>query len=133
MKPRTWQLCGAAYLTVLTLATLLWWLLLMLVPASRAHFKLPGPDAVLLAFGPGDLVLFAGAGLLAAHALWRKPERALLPLALHTGAAAYAALYCLTAWLLAGAAPLAALMMSPCLVVQPALLFLCCRRPPQPA
>jgi hypothetical protein len=129
MLPRAfWHYLGAFYLTVQSVGALLWWSILGVEPRARPFFR-PGeaPDAVLLAFFLPDAILFIGAALWAARALMRSPKAARLPLALHTGAATYAALYCIAQWLLTGETFWAALFMSPCLVVQPLLLWVAWR------
>jgi len=67
-----------------------WWLCLWLWPATRAAFAVPGwPDATLLSFALGDLLLLVPAS--AAAAATGSTAAALLAL----GAAAYATLWCL--------------------------------------
>jgi hypothetical protein len=115
----------AVYLVLQSLAALAWWGLLFAAPAAREAFKpASAPDAVLLSFWLPDLVLFIGAALWAAHSLIYRPTKALLPLALHTAAGVYAALFCFEQWRQTGEAVLAALFMAPCLVVQPAMLWI---------
>ena len=119
---------GALYLLVQAAGAALWWLVLWFVPPSRAYFRLPdAPDATLLAFFAPDAIFFIGAGTWAAILLWRAPRRALVPLALHVGAASYAALYCLGQWLLTGETVWATLLMAPALVIGPMLLWICSR------
>ncbi len=118
------RLFAAVYLVLQSLAAIAWWIALIFIPQTRGFFKPDAaPDVVLLAFALPDAILFIGAALWAAHRLVIQPRRALMPLALHTGAAVYAALYCLAQWLLSGEAGFAALCMAPCLIVQPFLLW----------
>ena len=130
MTPQTPPLLlrlGALYLLIQSLGASLWWLELWLFPATRVYFRpANAPDAVLIAFFLPDAVGFIGAAMWAAWLLWRAPKRALLPLALHVGAASYAAFYCFSQWLLTGEAPLAALFMAPSLVASPLLLRKLC-------
>ncbi len=115
---------GAIYLWVQAAGASLWWLVLWFYPSSRAHFRPHGaPDASLLAFFLPDLIGFIGAGCWAGAMLFKAPQRALLPLSIHVGAATYAALYCLMQWLITREAPLAALAMAPALVAGPLLLW----------
>ena len=131
MKPQTPSLplrLGAFYLLAQSLGASLWWLTIWLFPAARAHFRpANAPDTVLISFFLPDAIFFIGAAIWAAIVLWRAPKRAILPLALHVGAASYAALYCLQQWLTTGEAGLAALLMAPALVVGPLLLWTCSR------
>lgn len=115
-----------AYLSVQSVAALLWWALLFLRPEWRAWFKPQTfPDAALLSFVLPDLILFIGAAGWSVHRLLRGAKSLLLPLALHCGAAIYAALFCLMQWLLTGEAVLSMLLMAPCLIVQPWMLWTC--------
>ena len=126
--PSPIQRWGAFYLTVQASGALIWWLALWFLPASRALFRPhDAPDVALFSFFLPDALLLVGAGVWAASALWRAPSRALIPLALHAGAAGYAALYCLQQWLMTGEALWAALLMAPALVVEPFLLWICSR------
>lgn len=119
---------GALYLIIQAAGAALWWLMLFLVPTSRAYFRPQNaPDATLMSFFTPDLICFIALGIWAAIALWRAPRSAQIPLALHVGAASYAALYCLGQWLSTGEAALAALLMAPALVVGPLLLWICSR------
>ena len=130
MRPQTPPLLlrlGALYLMIQSLGASLWWLALWLFPATRVYFRpANAPDAVLIAFFLPGLVGFIGAAMWAAWLLWRAPKRALLPLAIHVGAASYAAFYCLQQWMMTGEAALAALAMTPSLVIGPLLLRKLC-------
>ncbi len=125
MIPRVfWNYGGALYLVFQSLGALLWWLVLWLEPKSRAFFRpSDAPDSVLLAFALPDFVWFIGAALWAARALMKKPKSAIMPLALHVGAASYAALFCLLQWILTGEAGLAALLMAPSVIAGSLLLW----------
>ena len=125
MIPRVfWHYGGAFYLLVQSLGATLWWLILWLEPGSRDYFRPSNaPDSVLLALALPDFVLFIGAALFAARQLLKRPKTAIIPLALHAGAACYAALYCVMQWVSTGEAGLAALLMAPSLVVGPLLLW----------
>ena len=106
-----------------------WWAVLAAWPPSRAYFRAEGaPDATLLAFGPADLLLFAGASAASGYGFWTGRRWAWPLLCAHAGAAAYAALYCWGLAALTGDGLLGALLMSPSLVVP---VFLAWRlRPP---
>ena len=118
---------GAFYLFVQAAGAMCWWLVLWLAPPARAYFRPhEAPDTSLLAFFLPDAVGFIGAGFWAGAMLLKSPERALVPLAIHVGAATYAALYCLATWLLTREASLAALFMAPALFVGPPLLRKLC-------
>lgn len=104
------------YFALQAVAVVGWWVALSLRPEWRATFRpYTAPDAVLLAFAPGDLLMLGlGSALVASgsHAALR--QRALVWLV--TGATVYAGLYTLTL-ALAGAAPtLGALLMCPAAV-----------------
>jgi hypothetical protein len=106
------------YLILQSLGASGWWVMLLVWPETRRAFVAESsPDAVLLAFSVPDAVLFIGAGLLAALGIARDRQWAKLALATHTGAAAYAGLYCLTLTLLTGGqALLGAILMAPSVV-----------------
>lgn len=115
---------GAAYLLVQSAGAIFWWSLLYLVPSIRPYFRPSAfPDAALLAFFLPDALLFIAAACWAAYRLAEDPETAAIPLALHTGAAVYASLYCLLQSLLTGEAWLAVLFMTPPAVAGPLLLW----------
>ena len=104
---------GRLYFAAQALAVSGWWLLLALRPDLRAWFRLPDtPDATLLAFAPGDLLLAVlGSALVAfsrASRAWVRP----LAWAV-AGAMAYAALYTLTLAYGTAMGPLGALLMIP--------------------
>ena len=125
MMPRAFaNYLGALYLLFQSMIAALWWLIIAVEPKLRIYFRpSDAPDVTLMAFALPDLVLLIGAGLWAARMLFKQPKKALLPLALHTGAAVYAALFCLAQWISSGEAILAALAMAPCLVIEPWLLW----------
>lgn len=114
---------SGAWLILQGVGVLAWWALLLLVPGSRELFRAAtAPDATLLAFAVGDvlmvgiLAILTGWGVLRQRA-WSGP--ALLVVAT---ASAYAALYCLFLPLMGdGSGWLAALSMAP-LPVVPALI-----------
>lgn len=125
MIPRAvWFYLGAFYLGFQALATMLWWTILFVEPRSRPLFRpANAPDSVLFAFLLPDAILFVGAGIWSAILLIQKPRSARFPLALHSGAAVYAALFCVGQYIASGEAALAALLMAPCLIVEPLLLW----------
>lgn len=130
MIPRAfWHYLGAFYLIFQSLGALLWWMILWLEPDARPYFRpSDAPDSVLLAFALPDFVLFIGAALWAARWLLKRPQNAIIPFALHVGAAVYGALYCFLLWIMTGDAGLGALFMAPSLVVGPMLLWMLSRR-----
>ena len=94
-----------------------WWITLILWPGSRQYFRpMAAPDSVLLAFAAADLILYAFGSLLAAFGIWKRKSWVATALAIHVGAAAYAALYCIQLWSFAEETWLAAFMMLPSLV-----------------
>lgn len=103
----------------------LWWVALLAVPGLRPLFRpAAAPDATLLAFAVPDLLLFVVAGLAAAIGTWRHASWAWPVLLVHSGAAAYAALYCIAVTLLTGEAQAAAVLMLPSLVLLPAAVWM---------
>ena len=116
---------GRLYLLAEGVLAFAWWVMLLAVPETRRHFVAPGaPDVTLLAFLLPDVVLFAGAALLAAHGLGRQASWAWPVLCAHAGAAAYAALYCVAVTVMSrGGAWLAAVLMAPSLVITPWLAW----------
>jgi len=93
-------------------------------PASRSPFlAADAPDATLLAFIWADLLLFVGGSLVGGMGLLANREWAWPVLCVHTGAAVYAALYCLTLWFLDPHAWLGGVLMSPSLVVPPLITW----------
>ena len=124
-RPDLVRQLGAAYMLVQGLGALGWWAMLLTLPATRGPFLAPGaPDATLLAFMLPDLVLFAGASLVAALGLWRGARWTWPVLIAQAAASAYAELYCLNLMLLTGgAAWLGAVLMAPSVVVPPWLVW----------
>lgn len=96
-----------------------WWFALLAWPESRALFVARGaPDATLLAFVLADVLLYVGLSAACAVGLLKRREWAWPLLCVHTGAAVYAALYCVTLPLLTGGDGwLGAALMSPSLVI----------------
>ena len=96
-----------------------WWLMLLARPDTRAWFLPCGaPDVTLLAFALPDAVLFIGTAVAAAVGLRRNRRWAWPALCVHAGAAAYAGLYC---WMLTalsgGEAWAGAVLMTPSVIV----------------
>jgi hypothetical protein len=123
--PGTVARLGQLYLALQGVLALAWWVMLLVAPDTRRHFLAPAaPDITLLAFLIPDVVLFAGAALLAAYGLARGAAWAWPVLCLHAGAAAYAALYCIGLTVLTrGGGWLGAVLMAPSLVVPPWLAW----------
>ncbi|MBC8141110.1 MAG: hypothetical protein H7Y38_06685 [Armatimonadetes bacterium] len=115
---------GAVFLFAEAVGVVLWWAMLLLLPQTRPLFMARNaPDATLMAFGIADITLFAGAAGASAWGLWARRPWARMCLAVHAGAAGYAALYCWTLVALTGGDNrLGALLMTPSLVI-PALLL----------
>lgn len=91
-----------------------WWAILFFLPEARRYF-LPAdaPDVTLLAFVAPDMVLYVGGALVAAYGLARAKLWSLAAILVHTGAAAYAALFCLALSFLSNAAWLGTALMFP--------------------
>lgn len=111
------------YFALQAVAVLGWWLALLLTPGWRAAFRpYSAPDAVLLAFASGDLlILCLGSALVA----WASPffVRARALAWLVAGATVYAALYTLALALTGAAPPLGALLMCPAAVASTLAAF----------
>ena len=120
---RTWERLAFTWVLFQTIGIIVWWTTLMLMPASRTWFLIPGsPELSLLAFLLPDVVLGVIAGIVSAVALHRRHPLAWPALLILTGAMAYAALYCV-AVALAGGGWVGATLMAPCLVVLPLLCW----------
>ena len=131
MPPAVLRRLAVAYLILQGVGVLAWWVLLLAFPASRALFTAEGaPDAVLLAFLVGDVVLvgigsFAAAAGITGHRAWAWPV-----LLVHAGAAVFAGLYCVLLPVLTGGPGwIAAVAMLPVLVVPPLLAWMLRPRP----
>ncbi len=99
-------------------AALVWWGVLFCLPQSRQFFLPAGtPDVGLLAFSIPDLVLFVAGAWAAAYGLTSVEPWSRHVLCLHAGAAAYAALFCLTLSVLSNAAWLGAALMTPSVTI----------------
>lgn len=108
-----------AYLALQAAGGLAWWSALLVWPASRPFFCIPGKsDAMLMAFLLPDVALYVGLSAGCAFGLGQKKEWAWPLLCVHAGAALYAALY---AWnlcvLTSGQLWLGAVLMTPSMVV----------------
>jgi hypothetical protein len=96
-------------------ATAAWWLVLWLVPDTRAHFVPPGfADGALFAFLPGDLVVVIAGSVAAARGIASNRPWAHPVLCAVAGAVVYAALWCANASLRTGGAWLATAAMAAC-------------------
>ena len=104
----------SVYLAVQGVLVGLWWLMLVVAPASRSQFMVPGAhDLTILTFWLADLSLVGAGSLWAAHHLWRRVKGRRAVLWFVAGAISYAALTCLGLTLLTGQAWLATLLMVP--------------------
>lgn len=114
---------GGCFLGAEAAGTLLWWVGLFAWPEWRAHFRVAdAPDSTLFAFVVADAVLIVGTGFATAFGLWANRGWVWPWLCVHAGAAAYAALYCWTLYVLTGDAVLAAILMTPSLAIPPWLV-----------
>ena len=117
-----------AFLMLQGIGGVVWWTVLFLFPTTRASFMVPdAPETTLTAFALPDLFLFSGGALVSAYGYWKEKIWAWPTLCVHAGAATYAALYCLLQFIMAPASWLAALLMSPSLVIPLSLCW--CLRP----
>lgn len=106
MTPRL----ARSYLVVQGAAVVAWWVTLALWPAAREPFRVVGaPDAALLAFAPGDLLILGAGSLAAALARGRRAVLAWLV----AGATLYGALYTLSTAVSASSGWLGAALMTP--------------------
>lgn len=123
MTRDSWRRAAIAFLWAEALGVFAWWAWLAIDPAAVRSF-LPStfPSQVLLAIAVGDLLLYGGFALLAAIGLQRGRRWAFTALCLHTGAAAYAALFGWGMAVTTGEAWLGAIAMTPSLVVLPCFI-----------
>lgn len=120
------KICRGAvvFLLMQGIGGLVWWLAILSIPRWRLPFLAPGAsDATLLALAPGDLLFYLGGSFLSAWGLRQRRPWAWTVLCLHTGAACYAAFYAMTLSLLSGGGSLGAILMTPSLLILPALVW----------
>lgn len=117
---------AVAYLAVQGVGVLAWWILLLAVPSARAPFTAHGaPDSVLMAFLLGDVLLVGAGSLVAAWGVAGRTRWAWPVLLVHAASAVYAGLYCVSLpFLTGGSGWLAAVAMTPVLVVPAVLAYL---------
>ncbi len=112
------------FLIVQATGTVLWWVVLLLYPATRVPFLAPGaPDSTLFAFAPADLAFYIIGSLVVAWGLAGRKSWAWPLLCVHTGAIVYSALYGLGLLLLSGGGG-GVLMMLPSMIIEPAFVWL---------
>jgi hypothetical protein len=117
-----WRVLAVWVLRIQSAAGLAWWVVMALRPELRSHF-VPGAPEVLWALLVPDLLLFVGAGLLAAFLLSRRSSAAFPTLLVHVGGVVYSSLYTLSLCILSREAWLGALFMTPPLLVTPFLAW----------
>ena len=104
--------------------TIIWWLTLLLYPASRTYFSAPGaPDSTLFAFSLPDLAFYILGSMAVGYGLARQATWAWPLLCVHTGAIIYSALYGVGLPLLSGGG-WGSLMMFPSAVIQCLIVWL---------
>jgi len=97
LSPSLIRRAAILYFGFQAFAVAAWWVVLFAWPPARAPFKsADAPDSVLLAFVVADLSFVAAASGAVTYGLVRRSAWTWPVLLLHTGAAAYASLYCLT-------------------------------------
>ena len=117
---------AALWCGVQALGIAAWWSALVLAPALRSAFVVPGSsELTLFAFVVPDVLLGVIGGLVAALGLWRERPWGRTALLLVTGAMVYAALYCVVI-ACAGGGWWGAVLMTPSLIVMPVLCLLLC-------
>ena len=105
-----------SYFALQAAAVVAWWVALWVRPEWRAAFRpFSAPDAVLLSFAPGDLLMLGVGSALVAWPGHHQRHRRGLALVV-TGATSYAALYTLSLALTGAATSLGALLMCPAAV-----------------
>lgn len=100
-KQMTIERSAGIYFAIQGIATAVWWLFLIFLPASRAYFRMGDSETVLLSFWLPDLLLMAVGSIVAAALCFAKSKLTPIALWFVTGAVSYAALYCLSFALLA--------------------------------
>lgn len=114
-----------SFLLLQAAAAAAWWAIMLLFPDARQPFLAPNaPDSTLLAFIVADMAFIVGGSLVTAYGLARRRNWAWVVLCIHAGAVVYAALYALALPFFSGGGWLGALLMTPSLVVLPALVWL---------
>lgn len=125
MSPALLRRLAGAYLLVQGAGVVAWWIVLALAPAARAPFRAAtAPDATLLAFAVGDLLMVGVLSVLTGVGVLRRWRWAGPALLVHASACVYAGLYCLSLPLLGdGSGWAAALGMVPVLAVPPLIVL----------
>src|SRR5687768_13079557 len=115
---------GSIYLVIQSTIAAAWWIALLIRPEWRAAF-LPQsyPDSAMLAFIVPDCLIFICSGYIGAAAISKRSKTDTRWLALHVGAASYAALYTFTIYAQTGEAWISSALMVLPLVVPAALLW----------
>lgn len=109
---------AGAYFALQAAAVTGWWIVLLLVPSSRAHFRMgDASEAVLLAFWLPDLTLLALGSIVGAYLCLRGDARALAVMWLVCGAVSYATLYCFAFALMTDSAWLGVALMLPAMLL----------------
>lgn len=122
ISKEAWRVLAVWILAFQSTAGLVWWIVMVARPDLRGLF-VPGPTEFLWALLLPDLVLFVGAGLLAAFLLSRRSKDAYPVLLLHVGGVLYSSLYTLSLSFLTREAWLGALFMTPPLLITPFLAW----------
>ncbi len=97
-------------------AVLLWWLLLLFVPASRVWFQMGDSPTVLLAFWLPDLFLLAAGSFVASLFCVLQSELEVVALWFVCGTISYATLYCLAFALMTDTGWLGVTLMFPAMI-----------------
>jgi hypothetical protein len=112
------------FLMLQAAGTSIWWVVLLLYPASRQPYLADGaPDSTLFPFVVPDMVFYILGSLIVAWGLARKKPWAWPVLCVHTGAIVYSALYGLALPLLSGGG-WGSLMMLPSAIIELAFVWL---------
>lgn len=107
---------ASIYFAVQGLAVLAWWLLLLLVPASRAWFQMGDSPTVLLAFWLPDLFLLAIGSLTVSGLCFFENKFTVPALWFVVGSISYASFYCLAFALMTDTGWLGVTLMFPAMI-----------------
>lgn len=116
---------AVTFLIVQGAGIIVWWAVLLLVPAVRTPFIAPGaPDSTLFAFIVADILVYVATSFASAYGLVRVRSWAWPVLCVHAGAVVYAGLYAIGLPLVSGGGWFGTAFMLPSLVIVPLFTWL---------